>query len=104
MDNKVSGTLFILAAPSGAGKTSLVKALLEKNKNLIISTSYTTRQPRENEVDGKDYYFISEKEFKSLIKKKYFIEYAKVFGNYYGTSYSLVKSEMDAGKNMGWIR
>ena len=79
MSNNIGGNIFILAAPSGAGKTSLVKALLEKNNNLTISTSHTTRQPRENEIDGEDYYFIQEEEFKNLVKKDYFIEHAKVF-------------------------
>ena len=100
MSNNIGGNIFILAAPSGAGKTSLVKALLEKNNNLTISTSHTTRQPRENEIDGEDYYFIQEEEFKNLVKKDYFIEHAKVFGNYYGTSLSLVKSELKAGKDI----
>jgi len=96
----MKGDLFILSAPSGAGKTSLVKVLLKKNNNLIISTSHTTRRPRENEIDGKDYYFVKEAKFKDLIKKDYFIEYAKVFGNYYGTSRSLVQSQLEAGGNI----
>jgi guanylate kinase len=96
----MKGDLFILSAPSGAGKTSLVKVLLKKNNNLIISTSHTTRRPRENEIDGKDYYFVKEAKFKDLIKKDYFIEYAKVFGNYYGTSRSLVQSKLEAGGNI----
>ncbi|MEC7875971.1 MAG: guanylate kinase [Pseudomonadota bacterium] len=100
MINHMKGDLFILSAPSGAGKTSLVKVLLKKNNNLIISTSHTTRQPRENEIDGKDYYFVKEAKFKDLIKKDYFIEYAKVFGNYYGTSRSLVQSQLEAGGNI----
>jgi len=96
----MKGDLFILSAPSGAGKTSLVKVLLKKNNNLIISTSHTTRRPRENEIDGKDYYFVKAAKFKDLIKKDYFIEYAKVFGNYYGTSRSLVQSKLEAGGNI----
>ena len=100
MNNNIEGNIFILAAPSGAGKTSLVKALLEKNNNLTASTSHTTRQPRETEIDGEDYYFIQEEEFKNLIEKDYFIEYAKVFGNYYGTSISLVQSELKVGKDI----
>ena len=100
MNNNIEGNIFILAAPSGAGKTSLVKALLEKNNNLTVSTSHTTRQPRETEIDGEDYYFIQEEEFKNLIEKDYFIEYAKVFGNYYGTSISLVQSELKVGKDI----
>ena len=100
MGNDIHGTLFIIAAPSGAGKTSLVKELLKKIDNLSVSTSYTTRQPRKNEVDGKDYHFIEEKKFKDLINKDFFLEYAMVFGNYYGTSHFLVKSELETGKNI----
>ena len=100
MGNDIHGTLFIIAAPSGAGKTSLVKELLKKIDNLSVSTSYTTRQPRKNEVDGKDYHFIEEKKFKDLINKDFFLEYAIVFGNYYGTSHFSVKSELETGKNI----
>jgi len=100
MGNDIHGTLFIIAAPSGAGKTSLVKELLRKIDNLSVSTSYTTRQPRKNEVDGKDYHFIEEKKFKDLINKDFFLEYAIVFGNYYGTSHFSVKSELETGKNI----
>ena len=100
MGNDIHGTLFIIAAPSVAGKTSLVKELLKKIDNLSVSTSYTTRQPRKNEVDGKDYHFIEEKKFKDLINKDFFLEYAIVFGNYYGTSHFSVKSELETGKNI----
>ena len=100
MRNDIHGTLFIIAAPSGAGKTSLVKELLKKIDNLSVSTSYTTRPPRKNEVDGKDYHFIEEKKFKDLINKDFFLEYAIVFGNYYGTSHFSVKSELETGKNI----
>jgi len=100
MSTKNSGTLFIIAAPSGAGKTSLVKALSKKTNSLSISTSHTTRQPREDEREGEDYFFIEEKKFTDLIKENYFLEYAKVFDNYYGTSRSLVESEIEAGRNV----
>jgi len=100
MSNYSRGNLFVISAPSGAGKTSLVKELSKKNNSLIISTSHTTRQPRENEINGEDYYFIKEADFRDLIEKNYFIEYAKVFDNYYGTSRSLVQSELEAGKNV----
>ena len=100
MSTKSSGILFIIAAPSGAGKTSLVKALSKKTNNLSISTSHTTRQPREDEREGEDYFFIEEKKFTVLIKENYFLEYAKVFDNYYGTSRSLVESEIEAGRNV----
>ena len=100
MSTKNSGTLFIIAAPSGAGKTSLVKALSKKTNNLSISISHTTRQPREDEREGEDYFFIEEKKFIDLVKENYFLEYAKVFDNYYGTSRSLVESEIEAGRNV----
>ena len=100
MSTKNSGTLFIIAAPSGAGKTSLVKALSKKTNSLSISTSHTTRQPREDEREGEDYFFIEEKKFTDLIKENYFLEYAKVFDNYYGTSRSLVESEIEAARNV----
>ena len=100
MSNYSGGNLFVISAPSGAGKTSLVKELLKKNNNLIISTSHTTRQPRDNEINGEDYYFTAEKDFRDLIKKNYFIEYAKVFDNYYGTSRSLVESKLKEGINV----
>ena len=100
MSTKNSGTLFIIAAPSGAGKTSLVKALSKKTNSLSISTSHTTRQPREDEREGEDYFFIEEKKFIDLVKENYFLEYAKVFDNYYGTSRSLVESEIEAGRNV----
>ena len=100
MENGIHGTLFIIAAPSGAGKTSLVKELLKKNDNLSVSISYTTRQPRKNEVDKKDYHFIEEKKFKDLINKDFFLEHAMVFGNYYGTSHFSVRSELETGKNV----
>ena len=78
--------MIILSSPSGAGKTTLTRLLSEKNKNLEISISHTTRVPRENEIDGRDYYFTNKDEFKKLIEKNSFFEYATVFNNYYGTS------------------
>jgi guanylate kinase len=98
MKNK-SGTLFIIAAPSGAGKTSLIKALISEANNIDVSISYTTRKPRADEKNGEAYNFIDETEFKSLINKNYFLEYAKVFGNYYGTPKDWVEQEMLTGKN-----
>ena len=100
MGNDIHGTLFIIAAPSGAGKTSLVKELLKKIDNLSVSTSYTTRQPRKNEVDGKDYHFIEEKKFKDLINKDFFLEHAKVHDNWYGTSLDFVQSKLSSGVNL----
>lgn len=98
MENKV-GTLFIIAAPSGAGKTSLIKALVSEVDNIDVSVSYTTRKPRPGEKDGEAYNFIDETEFKDLIKQNRFLEYAKVFDNYYGTSKDWVEQEILTGKN-----
>ena len=91
--------MIVLSSPSGAGKTTLVK-LLSKNKNNSISISYTTRKPRVNEKNKRDYFFVSQKNFRSLIKKKSLLEYAKVFNNYYGTSEKKVIQELKKGKNV----
>lgn len=98
MTNK-SGTLFIISAPSGAGKTSLIKALLKQIENLDVSISHTTRKPRQDEKDGEAYYFIDEDEFKTMVNQNRFLEYAKVFNHYYGTSRDWVKKELTTGKN-----
>jgi guanylate kinase len=94
-----SGTLFIIAAPSGAGKTSLIKSLITKVENIDISISYTTRKPRPDEKNTNAYNFVGVDEFKSLVNKNYFLEYAKVFGNYYGTPKDWVEQEMLTGRN-----
>ena len=93
------GVMIILSSPSGAGKTTLVKrlSLLE---NFKISISHTTRTPRPNEIPNEDYYFIDEKEFERLIKNQEFLEYAKVFENYYGTSRTPVIDALNKGKNV----
>ena len=78
--------LLILSSPSGAGKTTLTKKIQQKYQNFKISVSHTTRLPRDNEIDGVDYNFVSKKKFEELIKDKKFYEYAKIFENYYGTS------------------
>ena len=93
------GIMIILSSPSGAGKTTLVK-LLAENKNYKISISHTTRKPRENEVSGKDYFFTNEKNFQDLIKKNAFLEHAKVFNNFYGTSLKPVSENLDKGLNV----
>ena len=98
--NKFNSNIFIITAPSGAGKTTLVKALCKKIKNLKESISYTTRPQRSSEKNGKDYYFISEIEFKNMINNSYFIEYAKVFGYYYGTSKKWIKSQNNQEKDI----
>ena len=82
--------LLILSSPSGVGKTTLTKKIQQKYQNFKISVSHTTRSPRDNEVDGVDYYFVSKDEFTQLINNKSFYEYAKIFENYYGTSKSTV--------------
>ena len=92
-----SGKLFIVSAPSGAGKTSLVKALIDSNPEVVVSISHTTRKKRPGEIDGKDYFFINFDQFKQMIERDEFIEYAKVFDNYYGTSQSSVKQQLAKG-------
>ena len=85
METKNKGMMFVLSSPSGAGKTTLTKKLAENNKNFKISISHTTRKPRSNEIDGKDYYFVKDKEFHTLISSDSFFEHAKIFDHYYGT-------------------
>ena len=80
------GVMIILSSPSGAGKTTITKKIQQKYQTFKISVSHTTREPRPNEVDGVDYYFISQEKFKELIAEDKFYEYAKIFDNYYGTS------------------
>ena len=93
------GVMVILSSPSGAGKTTLVN-LLSKQKNFEISVSHTTRKPRPSEVSNKDYYFTNDEEFKRLIKNEEFLEYAKVFNNYYGTTRTPVINKLSKGKNV----
>ena len=93
------GIMVILSSPSGAGKTTLTN-LLSKQDNFEISISHTTRQPRPDEVPNKDYYFVNNDEFKRLIKNEEFLEYAKVFSNYYGTTRTPVINNLNKGKNV----
>ena len=93
------GGMYILSSPSGAGKTTLVKKI-SKNKNFSISISHTTRLPRPNEKNGKAYHFISKNNFKKLIKKGEFLEHAKVFDNYYGSSRKKEIENLKKGKNV----
>ena len=93
------GAMIILSSPSGAGKTTLVK-LISKNKKYFTSISHTTRTPRLNEIDGIDYFFIGRKEFQNLINENEFLEYAKVFENYYGTPKKSIIGKLDEGKNV----
>ena len=85
MTTAKNGMMFVLSSPSGAGKTTLTKKLAENNENFIISVSHTTRRPRLNEINGKDYHFVSVDEFNDLVKKNNFFEYANIFDNSYGT-------------------
>ena len=91
--------MIILSSPSGAGKTTLVK-MLSKLDNFDISISHTTRSPRQNENSGKDYFFVDVNEFQRLIKNQEFLEYAKVFNNFYGTTRTPVIDKLDKGKNV----
>ena len=91
------GNLFILSAPSGAGKSSLISALLAKYSDMKVSVSHTTRSPRPGEENAVHYHFVSADEFKALIAKDDFFEWAQVFDNYYGTSKQAIESQLDAG-------
>ncbi len=93
----MTGTLFIVAAPSGAGKTSLVKALLESEPNMAVSVSHTTRSPRPGEINGQHYHFVSDSEFEQLIEAGAFLEHANVFGHHYGTSRAAVEARLSTG-------
>ena len=97
MDN--DGIMIILSSPSGAGKTTLV-TLLSKLDNFDISISHTTRKPRHNETPEKDYHFVTEEKFKRLIKNEEFLEYAKVFNNFYGTTRTPVIDKLNKGRNV----
>jgi len=99
MPSENDGVMIVLSSPSGAGKTTLVK-MLSKMDNYEISISHTTRQPRHNEANNKDYYFVNEDEFKRLINNQEFLEYAKVFSNFYGTTRTPVIDTLNKGKNI----
>tara|TARA_Y100000768_G_C23799450_1_gene596460 strand:- start:169 stop:798 length:630 start_codon:yes stop_codon:yes gene_type:complete len=99
MSENNEGIIVILSSPSGAGKTTLVKEISKKN-NFKISVSHTTRKPRLNEINEKDYFFVSETKFKNLIAQDKFLEYAKVFNNYYGSSKDIVFKHLNKGENM----
>ena len=99
MPSENDGVMIVLSSPSGAGKTTLVK-MLSKMDNYEISISHTTRQPRPNESNNEDYYFVSEGEFKRLINNQEFLEYAKVFNNFYGTTRTPVIDRLNNGKNV----
>jgi len=94
------GTLYIISAPSGAGKTSMVKALLERLSDVVVSVSNTTRAPRPGEQDGVDYHFTGKAEFERLVEAGEFLEYAQVFDNYYGTRRATVQAQLQAGRDV----
>ncbi len=96
----MKGMLFVMSGPSGAGKTTIVKAVMSELEGIEFSVSYTTRPRREDEVDGVDYFFVDEKTFKSLIEKGEFLEWAEVHDHLYGTSRSFVESRLNNGINM----
>ena len=99
MPSSNDGIMVILSSPSGAGKTTLVN-LLSKKDNFNISISHTTRKPRPNEIPNKDYYFVNDLEFQELIKNQKFLEYAKVFNNFYGTTRTPVIEKLSKGQNV----
>ena len=100
MTDKKKGNLFIISAASGAGKTTLVKELLTLIKDLTLSVSHTTRNPRPSEIDGKDYFFVTNKIFDQMVKEGKFLETAKCHGSFYGTSRNFVQEVRDAGKDI----
>lgn len=97
---KTKGILIVISSPSGAGKTTITKHLVNKIPNVKLSVSLTTRKPRSGEVNGIDYKFVSLKDFKEKVKKKLFLEHAKVFDNYYGTLKSQIIIDLKKGKNI----
>lgn len=99
MSDTKEGIIVVLSSPSGAGKTTLVKKISSKN-NFSISISHTTRKPRSNEIDGSDYFFVSNQKFEELISNGKFLEYAKVFKNLYGSSKDLVIDKLNKGENV----
>ena len=106
MNHDSNNIMVILSSPSGAGKTTISKKIQQKYQNFKISVSHTTRKPRSNEIEGIDYYFINENDFKDKVKRHEFYEYAKIFGNYYGTSkesvLNLLKNKNDVLFDIDW--
>lgn len=98
--NEPIGTLFVISAPSGAGKTSLVKALLEKTKGIGVSVSHTTRAKREGEIDGQDYHFVEKDAFVAMVEQAAFLEHAQVFDNYYGTAIANIEDKLNKGEDV----
>ena len=100
MNSEKKGLLFVVSAPAGTGKTTLVRMLLEEFNRIVGSISFTTREPRTNETPGKDYFFLTKKEFEEKIEQGEFLEYATVFGEYYGTSQTFIDSQLKKGKSV----
>ena len=100
MNTGMKGTLYIVSAASGAGKTSLLRALMERDSKLVISVSHTTRSPRPGEQAGRDYHFVDETEFLRLIEADAFLEHARVFDRRYGTTYAAVEADLAAGRDV----
>ena len=96
----MAGNLFVVAAPSGAGKTTLVRLLLEKEKEVQLSISFTTRAPRPGEQDGRDYHFIDIPAFRAMIERQEFLEWAEVHGNFYGTSKKWISDQLNVGADV----
>ena len=96
----MAGNLFVVAAPSGAGKTTLVRLLLEKEKEVHLSISFTTRAPRPGEQDGRDYHFIDIPVFRAMIERQEFLEWAEVHGNFYGTSKKWISDQLNVGADV----
>jgi guanylate kinase len=96
----MTARLFVISAPSGAGKTSLVRALRERLPGLAVSVSHTTRKPRPNEQHGREYYFVEPHEFQRMVDEDAFLEHAHVFGNRYGTGRDQVREKLDAGSDV----
>jgi guanylate kinase len=94
------GTLYVISAPSGAGKSSLVKALIEKTKDIGVSVSHTTRAMREGENDGQDYHFVDKDTFVSMVEQGAFLEHAQVFDNYYGTAVANIETSLQQGEDV----
>ena len=97
---EITGKLIVISAPSGTGKTTVVKKLLQQTSNLEASVSFTTRKMRENEKEGLDYFFVSEKTFANMIQNNDFLEHATVFGNFYGTEKKSVSENLQKGVNV----
>ncbi len=100
---KKNGLLIVLSSPSGGGKTTIAHQLLAKDKNIVRSISCTTRQPRKGEKDGRDYFFVTAAQFKVMVKKKSFLEWAKVHQNFYGTPAHWVETQLKKGKDVLFV-